>query len=96
MQSPSSRSCSSGPNLRAAIRRAASGGQPPEALPECYRDAASQSLCHYSRWSQTLLVSHHHHDADFKSSSPNLFFLPICQSQEQSLNFSNQSLILRH
>ena len=82
MQSPSSRSCSSGPNLRAAIRRAASGGQPPETLPECYRYAASQSLCHSSRWSHTLLVvspathgsdwpiflvSHHHHGADFES-----------------------------
>jgi hypothetical protein len=39
--------------------RAASGGKPPEALPDCYRDAASQSLCHSSRWSHTLLVSHH-------------------------------------
>ena len=61
MQSPSSRSCSSGPNVCAAIRRAASGGQPPEDRPECYRDAASQSLRHSLRWSQTLLVSHHHH-----------------------------------
>ena len=66
MQSPSSRSCSSGPNLRAALRRAGSGGQPPEALPECYRDAASQSLRHSLRWYQTLLVSHHYHGADFE------------------------------
>ena len=67
MQSPASRSCSSGPNFCAAIRRAASGGQPPGALPKCYRDAASQSLCHSSPWSQTLLVSHDHHGADFAS-----------------------------
>jgi hypothetical protein len=81
MQSPSSRSCSSGPNLRAAIRRAASGGQPPEALPECYRDAASQSLRHSLRWSQTLLVSHHHHGADFES-EPLFFFahLPVTRA----------------
>ncbi len=32
------------PNLRAAIRRAASGGQPPEALPECYREASSHDV----------------------------------------------------
>jgi len=44
-------------------------GQPPEALPECNRDAASQSLCHSSRWSQTLLVSHHHHGKDFELGS---------------------------
>ena len=44
-------------------------GQPPEALPECNRDAASQSLCHSSRWSRTLLVFHHHHGADFEPGS---------------------------
>jgi hypothetical protein len=82
MQSPASRSCSSGPNLRAAIRRAASGGQPPETLPECYRDAASQSLCHSlnsSRWSHALLVSHHHHGADFES-EPLFAHLPVTRA----------------
>jgi hypothetical protein len=82
MQSPSSRSCSSGPNLRAAIRRAASGGQPPEDLPECYRDAASLSLCHELRWSQTLLVSHHQHGANFEPSVPGSLFphLPVTRA----------------